>query len=191
MRPEIVIDGAEDLEVTLASTFEKLARITIAARRRFVVALPGGSVATTFFPTLSKIAVDWSSTDFFWIDERAVPPHDPDSNYALASRLWLAPARVPVERIHRMRGEEADLDLAARIAADELTAVAGNPPRLDVALVGVGEDGHIASIFGHDVGRGTPGSPASARVPCVGGAPLSARHRRLRLAPKPPARRLT
>lgn len=177
MRPELIIDGAEGLRVKLASEFENLARNAIAARRRFVVALPGGSVATTFFPALSKIAVDWSRTDFFWIDERAVPPHDPDSNYALALKLWLAPARVPFERIHRMRGEEADLDLAARIAAEELIAVAGDPPRLDAALVGVGEDGHVASIF-PDVRR--PGLALETRHV----APIYD-------APKPPPRRLT
>jgi 6-phosphogluconolactonase len=147
VRPEVVIEDVEGLKVRLAREFETLAHTAIAARKQFVVALPGGSVATTFFPALARTAVEWSRTEFFWIDERAVPPNDPASNYALASKLWLAPARVPIERVHRMRGEEGDLALAARDAADELIAVAGDPPRLDVALVGVGEDGHVASLF--------------------------------------------
>jgi 6-phosphogluconolactonase len=147
MKPEVIIDDAEGLKAKLATEFENLARTAIAARGKFVVALAGGSVATTFFPALARTAVEWSRTEFFWIDERAVPPNDPASNYALALKLWLAPARVPIERIHRMRGEEGDLALAARNAAEELIAVAGDPPRLDVAVVGVGEDGHVASLF--------------------------------------------
>jgi 6-phosphogluconolactonase len=147
MRPEVIIDDAEGLKAKLAKEFENLARTAIAARGKFVVALAGGSVATTFFPALARTAVEWSRTEFFWIDERAVPPNDPASNYALALKLWLAPARVPIERIHRMRGEEGDLALAARNAAEELIAVAGDPPRLDAAVVGVGEDGHVASLF--------------------------------------------
>ncbi len=96
---------------------------------------------------LATLAVDWTHIEIFWIDERAVPPDHPDSNYALASRLLLVPARVPAARIHRMHGELPDLDQAARRAADELKSIAGDPPHLDLALVGVGEDGHVASIF--------------------------------------------
>ncbi len=136
------------------------------------MAIPGGSVATTFFPALSKIGVDWSRTDFFWTDERAVAPEDAESNYALALKLWLTPARVPPSRIHRLRGEERDLEAAARTAAEELVEVAGDPPQLDLALVGVGEDGHVASIFpGHEIPQGLV-------------APVYD-------APKPPSRRLT
>ena len=147
MRPEVIVDGVESLGVKLSREFETLARTAIDARRQFVIALPGGSVATTFFPSLARATVEWSGTEFFWIDERAFSPNDPASNYALALRLWLSPARVPMAHVHRMRGEEGDLALAARNAAEELIAVAGDPPRLDVALVGVGEDGHIASLF--------------------------------------------
>lgn len=174
MRPELIIDDAEGLKARLAREFENLARTAIAARRQFVVALPGGSVATTFFPALARTAVEWSRTEFFWIDERGVPPADPASNYALALKLWLAPALVPAERVHRMRGEEADLALAARDAAEELITVAGDPPRLDVALVGVGEDGHIASLFPgrFDLHNGLYVTPIYD-------------------APKPPSRRLT
>jgi 6-phosphogluconolactonase len=147
MRPEVIVRDTEALEVRLASEFERLAPIAIARRGTFAIALPGGLVAARFFPALSKIGVDWSRTDFFWTDERAVPPEDPHSNYAVALKLWLTPDRVPASRIHRMRGEEPDLEAAARIAAEELRTVTGDPPRLDVALVGVGEDGHVASIF--------------------------------------------
>lgn len=184
---EVLVGDLPVLQSRLAGEIESRAREAIAARGRFVIALPGGSVAKAFFPGLAQSAVDWSRTEFFWIDERAVPPGDPESNYALASTLWLTPARVPSSRIHRLRGEDADLDSAAQIAAAELIAVAGNPPRLDLALIGVGEDGHIASIFPGDARR--PGHAWPAEASGEGG------QTRLVIpvynSPKPPPRRLT
>ena len=178
MTPEVVVDGTPGLQLRLAREFEHPARAAMNARARFTVALPGGSVAKTFFPALSKLTVEWPRTDFFWIDERAVSPDDPESNYALAFNLWLTPAHVPDSRIHRMRGEEPDLENAARIASNELIAVAGDPPRLDVVLMGVGEDGHVASIF---PGR-RPGVVLETRH-----SPIAAIYD----APKPPPYRLT
>ncbi len=169
----MIVDDLSGLQRRLAADFESRAAEAIAARGRFVVALPGGSVARAFFPTLALKRVDWARTEFFWIDERAVPPQDAESNYALASTLWLMPARVPASRIHRFHAELADLDRVAQVAADELVAAAGDPPRLDMALIGVGEDGHVASIFPDH------GSPADRYATAVYDAP------------KPPHRRLT
>ena len=181
----VVLDEIARLQRRFAEEFQRQASDLIARRDRFIVALPGGSVASTFFPTLTDLAVDWSRVDLFWIDERAVPPEHADSNYALASRLFLTRARVPAARVHRMLGELPDLDQAARRASDELRSVAGDPPRLDLALVGVGDDGHIASLF-----PSRPGTRAGS--PAEGGRsgadePVIAVHD----APKPPARRLT
>lgn len=179
--PEIVIEDASGLRRRLASELQTRAHIAIAARGRVLVGLPGGSTAEVFFPDLAKVQVDWSRSDFFWIDERAVPPDNPESNYALAARLLLTPAAVPASRIHRMRGEDPDLERAARMAEDELISIAGNPPHLDVALAGVGEDGHIASIFpGH--GGADRRSLGGGDQPCV--VPVYN-------SPKPPLRRLT
>ena len=104
-----------------------------------------------------------------------MPPADPDSNYSAAASLWLKPASVPDARIHRMRAEDPDLQRAAMTYAQELTSIAGTPPHLDLVLLGVGPDGHIASLF--------PGRPISERrdhlVEVVDDAP------------KPPPRRLT
>ena len=147
MRPRVVIDGLAQLQRTFASEFQNRTVDVLARRERFIVGLPGGSVASAFFPVLATLAVDWTRIDIFWIDERAVPPDHPDSNYGLASRLLLVPARVPVARVHRMHGELPELDQAARRAADELRSIAGDPPLLDLILAGVGEDGHVASIF--------------------------------------------
>jgi 6-phosphogluconolactonase len=176
VNPEILIDNRIVLQRKLLSEFETRARSAIAERGAFIVALPGGSVATTFFPALATAAVDWTRTEFFWVDERAVPPEDSESNFALAQNLWLTVASIPRERIHRMHGEAHDLEEAARKAAAELTSIAGDPPRLDVALLGVGEDGHVASIF---PGRDTSDSHSNLLVVAVYDAP------------KPPARRLS
>lgn len=170
----VVVDDVSVLAQTFAAEFTAHAADSIARRGKFVVGLPGGSVATTFLPSLAAQSVDWRRTELFWIDERAVPPDHPDSNYAIASRLLLAPARVPGPSVHRMYGELPDLEQAARRASDDLKSIAGDPPRIDLALVGVGPDGHVASIF--------PGAVSASAI-----APVIAVYD----APKPPSRRLT
>ena len=174
-----VVDDVSHLQRTFAREFDTQAAEAIARRGRFIVGLPGGSVAAAFFPVLAALAVDWTRIEIFWSDERAVPPDHPDSNYGVASRLLLVPARVPAERIHRMHGELPELEQAARRAADELRSIAGDPPRLDLALVGAGEDGHVASIF--------PGLSGEAPSEMADPHPVIAVYN----APKPPSRRLT
>src|SRR2546422_711170 len=94
MPPEVIVDTPAALAEALAARFEEEARRARTARGLFSVALPGGSVGTTFFPRLARAAVDWSRTELFWGDERAVPPSDPDSNFGLARSLWLEPERT-------------------------------------------------------------------------------------------------
>ena len=172
---ETLVDKADSLAESLAGRFEEEARHAVATRGRFTVALPGGSVATSFFPRLARLPLDWSKVDFFWGDERAVPPDHPDSNYAVARTLWLEPAGVPAASVHRMKAEEPDLAKAAVAYARELVLAAGSPPRLDLVLLGVGPDGHVCSLFaGHPV--------------------LAVRDRTVAVvedSPKPPPRRLT
>ena len=175
MTPRVVVDDAAELERAFAAEFEDRVIEAVAARGRCIVALPGGSVATRFFPAIARLDLDWTRVDTFWIDERAVPPDDPESNYGLAARLLLERARVPPDRIHRMRGELPDLEWAAQQASDELRSIAGDPPRLDVALVGVGDDGHVASVFTSGTGL----------KPCP--TPVIAVYD----SPKPPSKRLT
>jgi 6-phosphogluconolactonase len=172
---ETFVDKAEFLSAPLVRRFEEEAARALGEGRPFSVALPGGSVATTFFPSLAHASVNWSRTDFFWGDERAVPPDHLDSNYRVAQSLWLGPARVPPERIHRMVGEAPDLRREAEAQAAVLERVAGSPPRLDLVLLGVGPDGHVCSLF--------PGHPL-----------LAERTRLVAVvedSPKPPPRRLT
>jgi 6-phosphogluconolactonase len=172
---EIFVGDLSELKERLAADVQKAADAALEARGVFTIALCGGSVATTFFPRLARVPIDWSRTDFFWVDERAVLPTDPESNYSAAVSLWLDPASVPDARRHRMRAEDPDLQRAAAIYEQELTSIAGTPPQLDLVLLGVGPDGHIASLF--------PGRPISQRpnhfVEVVDHAP------------KPPPQRLT
>jgi 6-phosphogluconolactonase len=115
------------------------------------LALSGGSVATTFLPILAARArVDWSATDVFFADERAVPPGDPESNYGLARSLWFDPAGVPAGRVHRMPADRPDLEQAAASHEQELRRLVGDDAVLDLVLLGLGPDGHVASLFpGH------------------------------------------
>jgi 6-phosphogluconolactonase len=170
-----LIGDAATLGEALASDLKDEGTRALEARGRFTIAIPGGSVAAAFFPHLARLSFDWSRTEFFWTDERAVAPDDPESNYALARTLWLQPARVPDANIHRMPADRANLDAVARTYGDELKRITGDPPRLDFVLLGVGVDGHVASLF--------PGHPALSKEHEVAVAVAD--------APKPPPRRMT
>lgn len=192
--PRVVVDDISQLQHTFASEFQTQAAEVIARRGKFIVGLPGGSVASVFFPMLAGLALDWTRMEIFWIDERAVPPDHPDSNYGVASRLLLSPARVPASRIHRMHGELPQLDQAARRASDELRSVAGDPPRLDLALVGIGDDGHVASIFpglSAALSTGAQRAKVEARGAKADGQPSAPPVIAVYDSPKPPSRRLT
>jgi 6-phosphogluconolactonase len=145
-----VIASVDTLGEALAADFAVESARAFAARGRFTIAIPGGSIATTFFPRLARASVDWSRTEFFWTDERGVPPDDPESNYGLARTLWLEPVAIPLSNVHRMPADSPHLETAAREHAAELKRVAGDPPVLDFVLLGVGVDGHVASVFPRD-----------------------------------------
>jgi 6-phosphogluconolactonase len=148
--PEIFVADANALAERFVTDFTTEGRRALADHRVFSIALSGGSVATTLFPSLARAPFDWSRADIFWADERIVPFADPESNYGVALSLLLGPAGISAERIHRMPVEDADVRKAAAAYSSELLRVAGNPPRLDFVLLGVGPDGHVASLFPHD-----------------------------------------
>ena len=130
----------------VARAFADLVRTQLDRQERFACAVPGGSVATVVFPVLAQLRVPWNRIDVFLADERFVPPSSPDSN-ARAVELQLI-SRVVGERprLHAMP-VQGDADDAARRAAAGLCAVAGTPPVLDLVMLGVGPDGHVASLF--------------------------------------------
>jgi len=120
------------------------------------VALSGGSTPKILFqrwadPDADKI--DWSRIHFFWGDERCVPPTDPESNYGVADELFFSPAKIPRENIHRVHGEAAPAEERVRYEQQirKIVAQADNGlPQFDLVLLGMGDDGHTASIFPHE-----------------------------------------
>jgi 6-phosphogluconolactonase len=147
MQPEIIVDTPEALARMFAERCAAEARVALAARGRFSCALPGGSVAETFFPALARAPIAWDKIEFFWGDERAVGPEDPDSNYGMAKRLLLDPIRADPRRVHRMVGEGSDLAAAARAYEEEMVRALGDPPRIDLVVLGLGPEGHVCSLF--------------------------------------------
>src|SRR5262245_43186488 len=136
--PEIFVADAPALTQRFVSDFTTEGRRALGNRPAFSIALPGGSVATTFFPSLARANFDWSRTEIFWADERIVPFSDPESNYGASLPLLLRPAGIAAERIHRMPVEDVDVGAAAAAYSTELRRVTGDPPRLDFVLLGVG-----------------------------------------------------
>ncbi|MFB3917461.1 MAG: 6-phosphogluconolactonase [Terriglobales bacterium] len=137
----------------------RLAQAAISNKGRFAVALSGGSTPRRLYELLGSAALRgrilWPSVHVFWGDERCVSPDHPQSNYRMAYELLLSQVPIPTQNIHRMHGED-DPPRAAedyeRTLRDFFKLQTGELPRFDLILLGLGEDGHTASLF--------PGSPA-------------------------------
>ena len=136
-----------------ARLFREVAREAVARRGRFTTALSGGSTPRALFELLARPPdageIPWAQTEVFWSDERCVPPDDPDSNYRMAREALLEHVPLPPAQVHRMPGELPVPQQAAREYTEQLRAVFGKSglPRFDLLLLGLGEDGHTASIF--------------------------------------------
>jgi 6-phosphogluconolactonase len=123
----------------------------------FTVALSGGRTPRAFYAETVKQArdkkVSFEYVHFFWSDERCVPPDDAESNFLIAAEHLFAPLQIAEEQIHRIRGE-CDEALAVNQAESEICRVAElndkGQPVLDLVFLGVGEDGHVASLFPND-----------------------------------------
>jgi 6-phosphogluconolactonase len=156
-----------------------------AARGTASIVLTGGRIAEKIYAALQaspvREAVDWSRVDMWWGDERFLPAGDPDRNETQVRAALLDGLPLAAERVHPMPASDGpdgdDPDAAAARYADELAATEPGPdllPHFDVVLLGIGEDGHVASVFpGHPVGY--EGGPVSA----------------VRESPKPPPIRIT
>lgn len=136
-----------------ADRWVTLAREPIAARGRFCVALSGGSTPRALFALLAGEAhreqVEWRRTLVFWSDERCVPPDHADSNYRLARETLLSKVSIPAGNVYRMRGEidpeQAALEYEQTVRRELPTEVGA--PVFDLILLGMGPDGHTASLF--------------------------------------------
>ena len=146
----VVLDTRELVAAALADTFVKDAQAAIAQRGTFFVALAGGSTPKTAYQLLAQeprgSQVDWNRVQVFFGDERCVPPDSDESNYKMAADAFLHPVDIPETNVHRIHGEGEPARAATEYAA-ELVASMGNPPRFDLVMLGMGTDGHTASLF--------------------------------------------
>mgnify|MGYP002395133591 CR=1 FL=1 len=128
------------------------------------IALSGGSTPKLWFDLLAaayEAALPWTELQFFWGDERCVPPEDPESNYGMTRRRLLEKVPVPGDHIHRIRGEAPPAEEAIRyghVLGDHLP-LKGNIPQFDLVVLGMGADGHTASIFPHEISLWDAASP--------------------------------
>jgi 6-phosphogluconolactonase len=154
-QPEIrIVNTQADLFQTAAQDFVTLANDAIAARGKFTVALSGGTTPKGMFALLASGAfpsIPWKQIFFFWSDERHVPPNDPESNYRMANEAMLSKVPVPPENIFRIRAEEKDAAVAAsqyeQTISEFFALKPGEFPRFDLIHLGMGPDGHTASLF--------------------------------------------
>jgi 6-phosphogluconolactonase len=152
---KVVVAAAAALATEASARLASALRAAIAARGVATLALSGGNTPR---PTYSSLAhepdVDWSRVRIFWVDERAVPPTDDRSNYRWAKATLLDGAHVPENQVHRMPAERADADVAAReyerLLVGGTSAAPDEVPQLDVVVLGIGDDGHTASLFPGD-----------------------------------------
>ena len=156
MKDVRVLENAEAVSRQVAADFVECAREAVARRGGFTVALSGGSTPRRLYQILAEApyreAVEWSRVEFFWGDERAVPPDHPDSNYGMAAGALLDELGVRPAQIHRMEAERRDVGAAALDYQREIARVLGAdpealPPAYDLILLGLGADGHTASLF--------------------------------------------
>lgn len=155
-----MVPDAAALAGMAAERIAKLAEEAVARAGRFAVALAGGSTPQGLYARLAsesyRARVPWPETEVFWGDERCVPPEHPESNYRMAAEALLRHVPIRPGQIHRMRGEDPDPTRAAAeydaLLRETFGVAPGVPPRFDLVLLGLGADGHTASLF--------PGSPA-------------------------------
>jgi 6-phosphogluconolactonase len=167
-----VLPSADGVAHAAAGIFSDLAAHAVAARGRFTVALSGGQTPNLLYRTLAGesaagASIPWSRVHVFWSDERHVPPTHADSNYRAAASALLDRVPIPAAQVHRVRAESPSAESAAldyeRTLQWAFRLEQGQRPIFDLLLLGMGSDGHTASLF--------PGSPALGETTRLVAAP--------------------
>jgi 6-phosphogluconolactonase len=156
-----IFNDISRLTLAASRVFVREAGQALAARGRFMAVLSGGTTPIGLYQLLSQADLDWSKMHLFWGDERCVPVDNVENNYGQARKAWLQHVSIPEENIHRIKSELSP-DKAAADYARVLEKFADPPlawPRFDLVLLGMGADGHIASLF--------PGSPVDPAAPVI------------------------
>jgi 6-phosphogluconolactonase len=150
-----IFPDIDTLSQQAAQYVVRMASESIAARGRFMIALSGGTTPRKLYSLLGSDAyssqIDWKLVDFFWGDERCVPPDNPDSNYFMALAALLSKLPIHTSQIHRMPADQPDGDTASREYTIEMERAYGSPgiPAFDLIQLGMGPEGHTASLFPH------------------------------------------
>ena len=154
-----ICEDAEELARRAAEHIASSAAAAVAERGAFAIALSGGDTPVSTYTLLGSDladAVPWAGVHVFWGDERCIPLDRPDNHFTLATELMLSRVPIPPENVHRARGETSDPTAAAVEYENELRSFFAPPdgelPCFDLILLGMGEDGHVASLFPGSVG---------------------------------------
>lgn len=156
MDPEIhIFPNRDELNRAAAERFSQIAQRCLGAGNLFCAALSGGSTPRGLYQLLASPAfarrIPWDATHLFQVDERAVPPDNLESNFRMIREAMLSGAPLPSEHFHRMAAEFKDLEQAAQRYEDEIAEVLrprpSETPSFDLILLGLGPDGHTASLF--------------------------------------------
>lgn len=151
-RIEVLPDQAALIARALDLIVSKL-KTAVQERGMFTIALSGGSTPKSLYEAIAGEQLPWDKIHVFWGDERYVPPDHPDSNQLMARRAWLDQVNISTNNIHPILTDEADPTVAARKYEEQLREFfqtqTGAIPAIDLILLGMGDDGHTASLFPH------------------------------------------
>jgi 6-phosphogluconolactonase len=154
-RHVLTSETPDELAGAAARVVKECAREAVDRRRVFRIALAGGRTPAALYTRLAdqadRAALPWAATDVFWSDERHVPPDHPESNYRMAFELLLSRVSADPARVHRVIAEDADTERAAadyeRTTRRVFGSASADWPAFDLILLGLGVDGHTASLF--------------------------------------------
>lgn len=152
----IVMDHPQALYTRAAEEIAHFAGEAICTHGEFTLCLTGGTTPASTYELLAtrfQLSVDWKEVQFFWGDERCVPPDDPASNFGMANRTMLSRLALRPEQIHRIRGEDDPAQAASEYERELRTSLRVNDadeyPSFNLLLLGLGDNAHIASLFPH------------------------------------------
>ena len=150
-----IYPDTETLSQEAARYIVRVAQESITAHKRFTIALSGGSTPKKLYGLLAeepyRSQINWEQVDIFWSDERCVPPDDAESNFLMAQQVLLSKIPIPANQIHRMPADQADRDASSYAYTLEMQQTIGTDgvPSFDLIQLGMGPEGHTASLFPH------------------------------------------